>query len=254
MPVISAPTKTAVSSPTHRKNADLPELLKQYAAAALGVAGLTAMASAQVPGHNIIYTPADLAIDTHPSTQIPIDFNHDGSPDIFLSAHHFTDFFSGGLGFDGYGRIDGSLGSAASVIASHALPKGMIIDKGGQFKNKFVILASATSGSYLGATHKQVTGAFANIKNKYLGVRFQINGKVHEGWVRFTLASSGTTISGTMSGYAFDTVPNEVGLAAGQIGGRVGPGNEGKIYVKDSVPSTLGMLAAGSSAISYWRK
>jgi hypothetical protein len=243
--------------PQRKKNPDFQQRLKQYSAAALGVAGVSALASAQSPAQrHIVYTPADIALDTKLSRTsfIPIDFNNDGSADIYLILNHFTDFFSGGLGFDAYGRINVSAGQNFT-IGSHAIPKGEIIDKAGTFKSGTQFLVTATSGSYEGAKHTFAAGPFKNITNKYLGVRFLINGKIHEGWVRMTLTCTGADIKGTISGYAYDTVPNELGLAAGQVGGRVGAASaESKVELENAPVGSLGMLAAGVEAIPYWRK
>lgn len=218
---------------------------------------MSALASAQTPTQHIIYTPANITVDTGASRQtfIPIDFNHDGRADLSLVASHFTDFFSGSLGFAGYGRLALSQGPGGSAVVSNALPKGMIIDKGGAFKAGHQTLGSATYGSYQGVKHNATRGAFINITNRYLGVRFLINGKGHEGWIRMTLATTGDRIKGTITGYAYDTVPNEFGLAAGQLGGRVGSTTAPAIETPEAaLPGSLGMLAAGASAIPYWRQ
>jgi hypothetical protein len=218
---------------------------------------VSALASAQTPAQHIIYTPANITVDTGALryTSIPIDFNHDGITDLSIVASHFTDFFSGGLGFAGYGRLALSQASIGSAIASKALPKGMIIDKGGIFKVGHQTIGYATSGSYLGVKHSGARGAFIKITNKYLGVRFALNGEGHEGWIRMTLSTTGDRITGTITGYAYDTVPNETGLAAGQIGGRVASTTEpAKDTAEIALPGSLGMLAVGSSAIPYWRQ
>lgn len=262
MPESSVTTQPVPATPLalaadRKQNSDFQQRWKQYAAAALGVAGVSALASAQTPTQrHIVYTPADIALDTKSSRMsfVPIDFNNDGNADVYFVLNHFTDFFSGGLGFAAYGRINVSMGPNFA-IGSHAIPKGEIIDKAGTFKTGTQLLVYAGSGSYESVKHSTAQGPFKNIKNKYLGVRFLINGKVHEGWIRMTLAVKGADISGTISGYAYDTVPNELGLAAGQVGGRVGTGNaDSQVAIEGAVPGSLGMLATGSSAIPYWRK
>lgn len=236
----------------HETKPDFQQRLKQYAVAALGLAGVSALASAQTTtARHILYTPASIPVDTNAlrDTEIPLDLNHDGIIDLSIIASHFRDSHSGG-GFNAYGRIWLSMNSA---IGSHAIPKGMIIDKAGTFKNGRQTLAYAFSwASPSGGEGNGATGPFANITNKYLGVRIVVRGKTHEGWVRLTLASEGYRISGTITGYAYDTVPNEVGLAAGQIGGQVKPpAIDGKAAIETSSPGSLGMLAIGSSAASY---
>jgi hypothetical protein len=253
---LSLTTQSTSQTPTipskAAKNFDFQQRLKQYTIAALGVAGVSTAAMAQAPAtRHIIYTPADIQFDTETLrfNTIGIAFAHNGSYQMFLVENHFTDFFSGGLGFDGYGKL---AASAYGAIASHALPKGEIIDKAGTFKAGSQMMAYATYGSYEGAKHSHDQGAFTNVKNKYLGVRIQINGQMHEGWVRLTVSSSKQVITGTITGYAYDTVANETGLAAGQIGGEVGASvkAEDRVFVDDGKAGTLGALASGSAASS----
>ena len=231
----------------HKKAPDLQQSLTQYATAALGVAAITGMASAQTPSRHIIYTPANIPLDTQTSrfSLVLIDFNHDGVGDFGLVQNHFTDFFSGGLGFAAYGKL---AASGYGAIASHAIPKGQIIDKAGVFKSGSQMMAYAGYGSYEGHKATSAQGAFTNIKNKYLGVRIQLTGQMHEGWIRLTLTTNKQVISGTVTGYAYDTVPNETGLAGGQIGGQVGTASTGRVFVGDALPGSLGALSAGSLA------
>src|SRR5882672_1292567 len=241
-PVSSTPTTLAAP---RKKKPDFQDCLKQYATAALGMASVGALASAQTPGHHIFYTPANTTIDTHSGVAnfIQLDFNHDGVTDVILSAHHFTDFFSGGIGFAGYGRITLLIGSQSSAITSKAIAKGIVIDKAGKFQPGSQTIAYAGTFSYMGDKHTTAQGAFVNVKNKYLGLHFLIDGKLHEGWIRLSLSTTGDHISGTITGYAYDTVPRERGLAAGQINGSVGPAEAATTAaVKNAVPGSLGML------------
>src|SRR5258708_13724567 len=80
------------------------------------------------------------------------------------------------------------------------------------------------------------SGAFKRVTDRYLGVRFLIGGQMHEGWVRLTMKCGLDGVSGTITGYAFDTVPNETGLAAGQIRG--GPAGM-KVPAARRPPTTL---------------
>jgi hypothetical protein len=79
------------------------------------------------------------------------------------------------------------------------------------------------------------TGPWGHVKNRFLGLKFQIDGKTHYGWARLT--GSGSGLGGlvvTMTGYAYETVPDKA-IVAGQTSGS-----------DDAVePPTLGRLALG---------
>jgi hypothetical protein len=88
-------------------------------------------------------------------------------------------------------------------------------------------------------------GDWANVKDRYLGMRFLVgSGKYHFGWARLSVSCSRNGISPTLTGYAYETIPNKPIIAGKTKGPDV-------ITVQ---PATLGHLAAGASAISAWRK
>jgi hypothetical protein len=88
------------------------------------------------------------------------------------------------------------------------------------------------------------SGNWANVRNRYLGMKFLISRNYHFGWARLSVACSGDGISPTLTGYAYETIPNKSIIA-------------GKTKGKDVIvykPATLGHLARGASAISAGRE
>jgi hypothetical protein len=83
-----------------------------------------------------------------------------------------------------------------------------------------------------------VTGPWADVQNRYLGLKFKIKGESHYGWARLNVQLNGGPITGTLTGYAYETIPNKPIIA-------------GKTHGKDE--ATLGHLATGASAIPAWR-
>jgi hypothetical protein len=83
------------------------------------------------------------------------------------------------------------------------------------------------------------------VTDKYLGVVFQINGQVHYGWIRMTVNAGGGAVTGTITGYAYNTVANQ-SLKAGE------PGTP-QAALKPQ-PATLGMLSLGASHVELRRK
>ena len=87
-------------------------------------------------------------------------------------------------------------------------------------------------------------GKWSNVKNRYLGLRFKIRGKIHYGWARLTVrvrSNPTTIITATLTGYAYETVPNKSIIA-------------GKTKGPDAItlePGSLGALAAGHRGGSH---
>jgi len=127
-----------------------------------------------------------------------------------------------------------------------------IIDLGGEFRTSEVKMAEIHLFAASGHFGYYSSGAFKRVTDRYLGVRFLIGGQMHEGWVRLTMKCGLDGVSGTITGYAFDTVPNETGLAAGQIrGGTAGTKAPEHAAAK---PATLGMLGLGAAGLELWRR
>jgi hypothetical protein len=82
-------------------------------------------------------------------------------------------------------------------------------------------------------------GKGKGVRNRYLGLKFVIHGKVHYGWARLSVTLGHhrqyDDVSGTLTGYAYETIPNKP-IIAGQI---TGPD------VITVQPETLGRLARG---------
>ena len=230
------------------------QCLKQYAAAALGVAGAGVLAAAQTPAaHHFQYTAADIPLTEPGNTTVPIDFNHDGVTDITLSATGTSMQFSG-HGGQAYGAIFETPPAGNFAIGGRAINFGVPIDRGGAFQSSKQRLAWAFNRVLATSSYHRTSsgGPFKNVTNKYLGVRFLIAGHVHEGWIRLSISCSKFgVVSGTITGYAYDTVPDELGvIAAGKFMGPVVK----EASIEKAAPGSLGMLALGSPAIRYWRK
>jgi hypothetical protein len=82
-------------------------------------------------------------------------------------------------------------------------------------------------------------GKGQGVSDRYLGLKFVIDGEVHYGWARFSVTVEHhrqyDDVSGTLAGYAYETVPDKP-IIAGQITGS---------DVITLQPETLGGLALG---------
>jgi len=111
----------------------------------------------------------------------------------------------------------------------------------------------------LSRSNTQVWGSWINVKNRYLGIKFEINGETHYGWARLSvLVQLPLTVTATLTGYAYETVPNKP-IVAGQT--KEAEETDGSIREPEAVlsapiakPAALGLLAAGAPALSIWRR
>jgi hypothetical protein len=210
--------------------------LNSYALAATA-AGVGALALSQSAEAKIVYTPAHLVIDSsNPQHWWPLDLNHDGVSDFSFSAY----FNVGMSSVKAYMRCDPSRGNSVwGRKDESALRPGVRIGPGGRFGGGGATMAFV--GTLRGQSFFQ--GPWANggrgVRDRYLGLKFQIKGKTHYGWARLNVSVSaqGADITATLTGYAYETIPNKPIIA-------------GKTRSDDqSQGASLGTLAAGASGL-----
>jgi hypothetical protein len=216
-----------------RLNPKLDAKLIAYMAAGAGV-----LAVAQPAQAKVVYTPVNVTIGEN--TQYLLDLNQDGVNDFSFS--HFA-----------YGNWDHFY--AAGLAANHifgngsasALRFGVPIGPKGHFSH-FGLMAK--SGAISGSI--ETFGKWLNVQNHYLGLQFSINGQTHYGWARLTVTSG---IAGTLTGYAYETIPNKR-ILAGQTSGPEVAGAVGleEMLTPYSQKPTLGLLSQGADALAIWRR
>lgn len=100
-------------------------------------------------------------------------------------------------------------------------------------------------------------GSWLNVSNRYLGVKFNISGETHFGWARLSVAVQlPTQITATLTGYAYETIPNK-SIIAGQTKGPDDTTIEephASLTAPSPQPATLGTLALGAPGLSIWRR
>jgi len=218
-------------------------------------AGVGVLALAQPVEAKIVYTKADVRIYTvgafHHS-HIPLDLNHDGKTDfMFVTTNTIT-------GTNSWGRVNlrpvGRNGVEGSGNVDR-LPKGKIIGPGHKFSAGLIEAChwDDGNGSYC-------NGNWDGTVQGYVGLKFRIQGKVHYGWARLSVNVDpvGFQINSvTLTGYAYETIPSKP-IVAGQTKGDaeitgIGLPNQDPLGPA-TVQPTLGLLAAGASGLSIWRR
>ena len=247
----------------------LEKSLSAYASAAVA-AGVSLLAMTNPAEAKIIYTPANTTIPVNNTgAALVLDLNHDGVADFSFvnSWHSFGDGFASAM----------SVGCAGVPVTSHnstcRFPNNEIWGRGmvsGRFAsalrpgfkvgaNKSYFqqgrkrqglyppfgpvarMANAMLIGFSSGAESRTSGQWLYTKNRYLGFQFIIGGQTHYGWAR--LAVTQTTkrhgIQATVTGYAYETIPNKP-IIAGKT-----KGPDVVTLPLDTEAGTLGHLALG---------
>jgi hypothetical protein len=195
-------------------------------------AGVGVLALSQPSEAKIVYTPAHHIIKTDDAYWL--DLNHDRRIDFYISNAAFCteDVCGRTLGVipgQNGNRIAGSKG-VTDVYYALALPQGAKIGPQQPFSGKLM----AASGTEYGSV-----GKWFNVSDRYLGLKFLIQGEIHYGWARLSVKAGTGHIAAIVTGYAYETVRNKPIIAGKTKGGDA-----------IAAPATLGHLACGAGAIS----
>jgi hypothetical protein len=224
--------------------------LNLYALAA-SAAGVGLLSPQALPAE-IVYSPANVLI--HTDETVPLDLNNDGLVDFELKDHSFKSTFGGGAGT--LSALPAQPGNeiwghaAYGLHVASALFRGAPVGTTGHFYSGGKLMANievnAGRGLFISGS---CAWAWGNVTNRYLGLKFTINGQTHYGWARLSVGcnSGSVTVSATLTGYAYETVANRP-ILTGQTQGRnddVSPLVTGTATIGE--PATLGRLALGAA-------
>ena len=264
------------SAPRPRKTLKISDSLNRQLAVYAQVAaaaGVSVLALAGASEAEVVYTQTYQV--TNPHFPLYIDLNHDGINDFLLRATYYvgTSGFNIGVDASGVGdnRVAGRRFSSSSgyfFSAAFALKAGTRIGPNGNFLVRFPFMAMEHFGR-IGSEYSEL-GAWAGngkgVKNRYLGLKFVMNGEVHYGWARVSVTLGHQRqvgdVVGILTGYAYETQPDKP-IMAGRITGpdviteqaesrEIVPATP--LGAPASEPATLGLLARGALALDRWRR
>jgi hypothetical protein len=236
------------------------KLLNSYVLAA-SAAGVGALALAQPAKAEVVYTPTHFQL--RGDLPFPLDLTHNGKATLFLMERGFDE-----TGGNEYVQVchkpwlntgTGVWNCLSTTLATNqlnqvkvttsgvaaALGKGISIQKGDRFGGKKG--NTVRMGSVFYATNSPGKTTWRNpwvdggkgVKDRYLGIKFLIDGQFHFGWARLTVATTQHNFTTTITGYAYETVPGQA-ILTGETSGpdviTLPPGAKA---------GTLGSLAAG---------
>jgi hypothetical protein len=224
MPNALQPRKTRqISDSLHRR-------LNTYAQMA-SAAGVSLLALTGASEAKVVYTETNQA--TRAGVPLYIDLNGDGIKDFVLR----TVFYRGtsglvvGLDASGFQNANNlvagrrySRSSGYFVSAASALPAGAPIGPKANFSVRMPFMAEELFGKDDVSSQYSDVGPWVvrgkGVTDRYLGLKFVINGKVHYGWARLSVALGHRRqfgdVSGTLTGYAYETIPDKA-IIAGEI-------------------------------------
>jgi hypothetical protein len=244
-------TPSKLSESMHRR-------LNSYALAATAV-GVGSLALTQPAEAKIFYTPAHVVI--HQNEIYYLDLNHDGLKDFQLSNNAVGSFLD--LAVCPLKQDSGHCGTLTSVRTGYAvwgkpepdqshfgfwkyasaLPAGFKVRSDEKhFLTSDSSMMRISCNSPAGCvSHGPWKG---DVSNRYLGFKFLFVGETHYGWARLKVLHTSCCLTETLTGYAWETIPNK-------------PIITGKTHGPDVItvePASLGHLARGAASISAWRQ
>lgn len=216
--------------------------LNSYALVA-SAAGVSLLALPQPTQAKIVYTKAHHVIGL--GEHYNLDLNHDGKTDFKL-GYFYSRVTSGTIRsiYAAGASGNGVAGTAGSPFLAAAFKRGTPIPNRHRFSHAKARMAYECDG-FIGscAATTSFKGNWVNSSNRYLGLRFKIHGKTHYGWARLSIPFAHYKLTATLTGYAYETIPNKPIIT----GKTRGPD------VATVQPATIGHLAIGASAIPAWR-
>lgn len=267
---------SAKKSPGGKKaiqlNQNLDKNLQAYAAAAsadivgkfdknfgYGIAvsavGLGILACATPVHAKIVYTPAHVVLNN--ASWTPLDLNHDGINDFSFGFHLGNQSSALSVGPI---SLNGNAVVANGFYAS-ALRAGVRV--GGKadppkLGHSYGMAAVQENCQSKNSCTLDFRGAWENdgkgVKNRYLGFKFMIKGKVHYGWARVTVEPK--SAHGILTGYAYETIPNKAIITGKTKGPDDSPVEKSAatLTAPAGKPTSLGLLALGSPGLSTRRR
>jgi hypothetical protein len=233
---------------TTRTPANLPasvhHQLNLYALAA-SAAGVGVLALVQPAAAKIVYTKTHHVI--RPNHSYPLDLNHDGVTDLSIQN---TSSCGDWCGFTLVARAVAGNAVVGENYYASALTPGAEIGPKQSFSG--LLMAHYTNGF---GSH---SGRWGNVTNRYLGLKFRIKGKTHYGWARLNVSDHQFGIVATLTGYAYETIPNKPIIAGKTKGTDDASRTEQANVASPGTPApqaaSLGLLAMGSPGLSIWRR
>jgi hypothetical protein len=197
--------------------------LNMYALAPV-VGAVILLALAQPSEAKIVYTPTNVVIN--PGNLHKLDLNHDGLTDFAIDEAVRGDFeCKKGSGKMAFVTVTPSQGNATVVATDGflaALDRGTEVGPNRHYISGEDAMVNVASGYFNAQCYylHRMLGHWVNVSNRYLGLEFQINGKIHYGWAKLSVHVGYVYINATLTGYAYENIAGK-SIKAGQTNSSV---------------------------------
>lgn len=239
--------------------------MKWYSLAA-AAAGVSTLALSQPADAKVVITnkniPIPFCTNVFPCS-VSIDLNGDGVKDFKFSLISSYDYALASLHLNVAAQNGGGvMGTAAGKNGPYAscLLRGAKVGA----SDHFLAGKDTVEVSYIywrsSSSHgpKKLYGKWGgNHPNRFLGVKFKINGQSHYGWIRITVTTVAAAVqfpimTATITEYGYETIANKslgAGLASTNSADLQAP-----TMTEPPRRASLGMLALGAEGLSLWRR
>mgnify|MGYP003952919333 CR=1 FL=1 len=179
----------------------------------------------------VVYTDIDpdLELQSSSSDSYTVDFNNDLNIDVIIFETELdtnisgfpVSFIGAALSTIGSNEVAGNVMTLGTenILLADTITSGNLIDSTLSYIN-----TSSITSVFLGAALRVLSsGTFAATigdyqpgSDGYIGVKFDIGGNIHYGWIRVNPTTDGTSCM--VLDYAYESTPN-TGIIAGDYGG-----------------------------------
>jgi hypothetical protein len=196
--------------------------LNMYALAA-SAAGIGILALAQPSEAKIVYTKTHQVIGANGIYNL--DLNHDGTVDFLIQQIGYCNS-SSCYGFQRWLLAKEALGNAVQgSIGNHGAHYAAALKLDARIGPHQRFISAGNNGETMIFVWQDqdfripyTYGKWINVNSRYLGLKFKIGRKTHYGWARLSVHNQVGKITATLTGYAYETIPNKV-IIAGQTKG-----------------------------------
>jgi hypothetical protein len=232
-----------------RQSKNLSSLLEHHLnayASAASAAGVGILAMGKSAEAKIVYSKTHHVVGKNSVFQL--DLNHDGTIDFTIQNRNCP--YGGSNGgtsctSSSWNLLTAVGASGNSVVGTNQrfsfwaadLKAGMRISNKQTFARMGMMAHQCVGVACSVTSRTHTSGNWPNVRNRYLGLKFQIDKKTHYGWARLSVKTSKKPLltTGALTGYAYETIPNKPIIAGKTKGPDV-------ITLK---PGSLGPLAQG---------
>lgn len=168
-------------------NKELQKKLSKYSAAAVAVVATGAAANAQV-----VYTQVNKTLTGANNPVDSIDINQDGTYDLGMIISSYSSYNYAGV----FGGPINSQGHALAGSSPSSFPYPFKLNAGEQINTKQFLPADSFGTFTIFYNNSNPFSSFWNggVTDGYLGIKLNVNGNTHYGWVRMDMAADAKTV------------------------------------------------------------